>query len=83
MAMDGGNIPGAGLPSALDAVAAVCGRRKGHGCIPGSHVATPVSNALWTMNDNPIKISFMRRPQPVPPSRRVCLASGLKVKPTK
>ena len=41
MAMDGGNIPGAGLPSALDAVAAVCGRRKGHGCIPGSHVATP------------------------------------------
>lgn len=46
MAMDGGNIPGAGiraagLPPAPDTVAAVCGRRKGHGCIPGSHVATP------------------------------------------
>ena len=74
MAMDGGNIPGAGiraanLPSALDAVAAVCGRRKGHGCIPGSHVA-PVSNVLWTLNDNSIKTSFMRHPDAVPQSRR-------------
>jgi hypothetical protein len=80
MAMDGGNIPGAGiraagLPSVGDAKATVAS--------PAAPLATPVSNALWTLNDNPIKISFMRRPQPVPPSGRVCLASGLKVKPTK